>query len=194
MTKTTMQTITIRHRLANAVLWTGNAANLRDAAERAVKAGADLSGADLRYADLRCAGLSGADLSRADLRCADLSGADFRCTDLSRADLTPIRDDFWAMLSAQPSEVEGLRAAIAEGRIDGSTYYGSCACLVGTIANVARVKYNALPVLKPDSTRPAERFFLGILKGDTPETNPLSKLALKWADLWLANVKAAFAK
>lgn len=25
-------------------------------------------------------------------------------------------------------------------------------------------------------------------------TNPLSKLALEWTDLWLTNVKAAFAK
>ena len=56
---------------------------------------ADLSGANLRYADLRdaylgraylrCADLSGADLSGAYLRCADLSGAYLRAADLDHA-------------------------------------------------------------------------------------------------------------
>jgi hypothetical protein len=53
--------------------WTGNilfsvaAASLKDAVVRAIKDGADLSGADLSGADLRRADLSGADLRRADL-------------------------------------------------------------------------------------------------------------------------------
>ena len=53
---------------------------------------ADLSGANLRYADLRDAYLGGANLSGADLRDADLGGAylggaDLRCANLSGADL-----------------------------------------------------------------------------------------------------------
>ena len=59
-------------------------ANLR----RANLSGADLSGADLRYANLSGANLSGADLSDADLRYANLSGADLRRADLSGADLS----------------------------------------------------------------------------------------------------------
>ena len=55
--------------------------------------GANLSGADLTYANLRFTKLSGANLSRADLsnahlRGADLSNADLRDTKLSFADLT----------------------------------------------------------------------------------------------------------
>ena len=54
---------------------------------------ADLSGADLRGANLRCANLSGANLRGANLRCANLSGAnlsgaDLSCADLSRANLS----------------------------------------------------------------------------------------------------------
>jgi hypothetical protein len=89
--------------------------------------------------------------------------------------------------------VAGLRAAIIEGRIDGSTYEGSCACLVGTIANVRHCRYDELETLKPNSSRPAEVFFLSIRKGDKPETSQFSKLALGWLDTWVGNVSAAFA-
>jgi hypothetical protein len=33
-----------------------------------------------------------------------------------------------------------------------------------------------------DPSRPIEQFFLGIKVGDTPEINPLSKLALEWVE------------
>lgn len=120
------------------------------------------------------------------------SGANLTDADLTDANLTPIRDDLWAVLSAAPSEVVGLRAAIAEGRIDGSTYEGDCACLVGTLANVRHVRYDAIPSLRPNSSRPIERFFLAIRKGDTPETSTFSRLALEWTDEWIANMRAAF--
>ena len=105
--------------------------------------------------------------------------------DLSDADLSDIKNDLWAVLCTQPLEVAGLRAALIAGTINGSTYEGECACLVGTIANVAKCKYTALPHLTPDSNRPSERFFLAINKGDTPETNQVSKLAVEWIDQWL---------
>ena len=136
---------------------------------------------------LQAAVKSGADLTDADLRGAVLTGADLR-----GADLTPIRNDLWAVLSSVPHEVAGLRTALLEGRVDGSTYEGACACLVGTLANVRHCKYDAIPTLRPDSARPAERFFLSIKPGDTPDTSQPAKLALEWIDTWLANMTAAF--
>jgi hypothetical protein len=154
--------------------------------------GASLDGARLVGASLVGASLDGARLDGASLVGARLDGARLVGASLDGANLTPIRDDLWAVLSSAPAEVEGLRLAIIEGRIEGSTYEGECACLVGTIANVRHENYLNLGALRPNSYRPAECFFLAIHKGDTPETNQFSKLALEWVDQWLSNVRTAF--
>src|SRR4051812_38650117 len=153
----------------------------------ALEAQSRLIGAYLRDAYLRDADLSGADLRGADLRGADLRGADLR-----GADLTPIRDDIWAVLSAAPAEVSALIDALKNGRVDGSTYEGACACLVGTLANARQTHYQNLGTVKPNSSRPAECFFMGIHKGDTPETNQFSRLALEWSQEWLETMRTAF--
>lgn len=141
--------------------------------ERLVAIGANLQGANLRDANLRDANLQGADLQG--------------------ADLAPIKADVWLVLASAPAEIAGLRAALVEGRVDGSTYEGECACLVGTLANVAKVEYDEIPGLMPDSSRPAERFFLAITTGDTPETCQASALALQWVDEFIAAAKATAA-
>ena len=146
----------------------------------------------LSGADLSGANLSGANLFRANLSEADLSGADLSEANLSGANLTPIRDDIWAVLCSAPSEVLTLRQALIDGKVDGSTYSGDCACLVGTLAHARKVDENGIAGLKPNSHRPAERFFLGIKTGDTPDTNQFSKIALAWIDEWLANMREAF--
>jgi hypothetical protein len=151
-----------------------------------------LRGADLRGADLSNANLRDANLRDADLRGATLRGADLQGADLRDADLTVIRDDIWAVLSSSPREVPALIDALKNGRVDGSTYEGSCSCLVGTIATARGVSFKEIDSLNPNSYRPAERFFLGISKGDTPETNQASALAHQWASEWLATMLAAF--
>jgi hypothetical protein len=83
-----------------------------------------------------------------------------------------------------------LRSALIEGRVEGSTYEGDCACLVGTIANARHADYQQIGI-KPDSSRAAERWFMGIKKGDTPETNQISKITVEWLDEFTA--KLAFA-
>ena len=95
--------IEIKHRYTINVMYACDAANLKEAVERAVKekanlrganlrgadlCGAYLLGADLRGADLCGAYLRGADLSGADLRGADLRGAYLRDANLRRADLS----------------------------------------------------------------------------------------------------------
>ena len=147
------------------------------------------SGANLRSANLRSADLGGANLCSADLRSADLGGAN-----LGGADLQPIRADFYDVLSHAGKEVPALIDALKNGRVDGSTYTGECSCLVGTIATARGVDvYGDDFGIQTDSNRPAERFFMGIRKGDTPETNQVSKIALEWAESWLDMQRKAFA-
>jgi uncharacterized protein YjbI with pentapeptide repeats len=151
---------------------------------------ANLSGANLSSANLSSANLSGADLSSADLSGANLSRADLSRANLYGANLRSVRADFYDVLAWAPTEVPALIDAIKNGRVDGSTYQGACACLVGTIANVRGVSYDTL---EHDSGRPIEVFFGSIRKGDTPDTNQFSAIATEWAEAWLANMQAAFA-
>ncbi len=153
--------------------------------------GSNLRGSNLRGSDLRGSNLRGSDLRGSDLSGSNLRGSDLSDSDLSGSDLTPIRDDLWAVLCSAPREVNFLRNSLISGKVDGSTYSGSCACLVGTIANARHTSHNNIDGLTPNSYRPAERFFLGINEGDTPETNQFSKLAVEWIDQWLANMSSA---
>jgi hypothetical protein len=189
-----MAIIEIRSRWDNKVLFSTDTETLRQAVESAVNGGANLRGADLRGANLRGADLRGADLRGADLRGADLYGANLRGADLRGADLrgadlygaknvphnilAPYRDDIRKVLDTAPAEVGGLLQALWDGKVDGSTYTGECACLVGTIAKVRGVNYDTLgDGLRPDSSRPAEQWFLGIREGDTPVTSPAAAFA-----------------
>ena len=147
---------------------------------------ADLTAANLHDADLLGANLRGADLHGAILTRAFLYRADFSGSNLAEANLTEIRDDFFAILSLARDEVAGLRLAVIEGRINGSSYEGPCACLIGTIAILQGCEYRNVPGIPIDAARPAERFFTGIGKGDTPETNPVSAIVLGWIDEFTA--------
>ena len=164
------------------------------AVRAAYKAGADLRDANLRDANLGSADLSSANLSDADLSGANLSGANLsganlggaylRDAYLRDAYLETVRTDFFDVLlrASSNGEVPALIQVLKDGRVDGSTYVGECACLVGTLAKERKCRYDAIPNLAPDSHRPAERFFLAIRKGDTPETNPAAKLVVEWAE------------
>jgi uncharacterized protein YjbI with pentapeptide repeats len=164
--------------------------------------GSDLSGSDLRDSDLRGSdlsdsNLSGSNLSDSNLSDSNLSGSNLSGSDLSDSNLRgsnlrPIRDDLWAILCSAPSEVVGLRQALLDGKVDGSTYEGDCACLVGTLAKVKGCPYTEIPGLAPKSSRPAERFFAAIKPGDTPDTSQFSKLTVEWVDEWLKKMHDAF--
>jgi hypothetical protein len=82
----------------------------------AVKAKANLSGADLSWANLSGADLSWADLSRADLSRANLSRANLSRANLSRADLS------WANLSG--ADLSWAKGIIRVGpSIDGYEFF-----------------------------------------------------------------------
>jgi uncharacterized protein YjbI with pentapeptide repeats len=171
-------------------------ANLTDADLTGAKlARADLTGANLTRANLTDANLTDANLADANLTGADLRGANLRCANLAGAnladaDLRAIGADFFDVILRAIPEVPGLLAALREGRVDGSTYTGDCACLVGTIANVRGSDVKSAEFSFKDSYRPAERWFLAIRKGDTPNTNPVSKITEEWILEFMALVGA----
>jgi hypothetical protein len=157
---------------------------MRSAVKQAVALRADLTDANLTDANL-----TDADLTRADLAHANLTHANLTRADLTRANLTRAKDDFRAVLAAAPHEVLGLLIAIREGRINGSCYTGTCACLMGTIANLRGYDYRELgdaDALQSDNSRPAERLFMAISPGHIPSINPVAKLVEKWIVEWQA--------
>jgi hypothetical protein len=111
---------------------------------------------------------------------------------LAGAQLIQFRDDVWAVLSSAPHEAAAVLAALQAGRVDGSTYSGECACLVGTIAKARQCNYTSLGALAPNSRRPAEQWFMQIRPGQTPENHKPAALAAQWVSEWIDAMQAAF--
>ena len=149
---------------------------------------ANLSKADLSEANLSKADLRWADLGRADLSKADLSKADLSDANLSEANLSAIKADFLMKMMQQPFEVAGLRQFLINGKINGSSYTGECACFVGSMQKLATISGRKC-VLEELASSPTERFFMGIQTGDTPETNGAAKMVLVWIDEFLAFIE-----
>jgi uncharacterized protein YjbI with pentapeptide repeats len=163
--------------------------------------GARLDGARLDGASLVRASLDGARLVRASLDGARLDGArlDGARLDGARLDgasLDGIKNDVWAVLLHAQPEVAALLTALRAGKIDGSVYRRRegtefCGCLVGSLeiayaqrTGVSEALRDAnteiIPGLKRDGARPAERWFLAIKPGNTPENHTVARLTEKW--------------
>ena len=179
--------IEIKHRYTNAVIYTTEVADddahpIRTALQRGIAAGAYLADANLADANLTDANLTGANLAGANLTGAYLMGAN-----LAGATERAFKADFWMTLTQNAHEVPALVAALRYGRVDGSTYEGACACLVGTIANARGVSHKDLD---HSANNPAERWFMMIRKGDTPDNETgggfAAKKALEWSLEWCA--------
>jgi uncharacterized protein YjbI with pentapeptide repeats len=162
-------------------------ANLLDACLRGANlTRADLKGANLKGVNLEHADLEGAKLKGANLEGAHLMGAYLTGADLAGANLTGIRDDLLAVLKVARAEAAGLLTALRDGRVDGLVYSGECSCLIGTIANLRDEPCGGLGIdLRPNSTRPAEVWFQGISRGDTPVNNPIAAITVAWIESWL---------
>ena len=153
---------------------------------------ANLEGADLRYANLVGANLGNANLKDADLRYANLVGANLGKTNLRDADLRDanlryanlmfFKTDFWEILLKSKFEIGGLKQFLKDGKVDGSTYSGECACLVGTIANVKGCDYEQLEGIVPNSDRPAEQWFAMIKPDHTPENSQVCRITMEWIE------------
>jgi len=146
--------------------------------------GASLVGASLDGASLDGARLDGARLDGARLDGASLDGARLDGARLDGASLRSFKADLWEILAHTPHEAAGLRKALVDGKVNGSTYQGACACLVGTIANVRGCEYTKIPGITPDARRPAEQWFAMIQPKHTPENSLAAKLAVEWIDEW----------
>jgi hypothetical protein len=150
----------------------------------------DLTGAYLTWANLTGARLAGANFAGANLTGADLTGANLARANLTGANLTGadldiIKKDFTVEVLKMPDELDALRLAIVEGRIDGSAYSGECACLAGTLAKARGVgNYHGEDIgnFRADSLSPREMWFMMIHPGDTPGNNQASEIALGWLD------------
>ena len=101
-----MEVIEIKSRWTGAVLYSGEHADVKEAVEAAVKAGANLRDAYLADANLAGANLRDADLAGANLRGANLRGAYLAGANLAGANLAGAkvgaRDDEAALAGSRP--------------------------------------------------------------------------------------------
>ena len=156
--------------------------------------GAGLEGADLYVANLKGANLYGADLTGVNLRAANLYGADLYRADLRGSKNLPpslikyFQKDLLCVLQNSPTnEVVNLRAALIEGKINGTKYQGDCCCLIGTLAKSTNLETveSTIPFYTKGLHNPCEQLFYQIRKGDTPDNNEFAKIALETIDLVL---------
>lgn len=173
--------IEIKHRWTDEILFTyeGESATVAIALQQGIKAEADL-----RFANLTEANLTGANLTKANLTEANLTEANLRL----------IKADFQFAIEILPDEIPFLRTALIEGRIDGTSHTGECACLAGTFAHAKKCNHNELKGrfnFEVSASSPRERWFLGIRPGDTPENNQVAAITLTWIDETLAKINAA---
>jgi len=85
------------------------------------------------------------------------------------------------------AELPQLREKLMKGKINGSQYNGSCACLIGSLANIKDIKPKAfckslLPYYDMGLHNPGEQWFYQIHSGDTPKNNFFAKHAVKLID------------
>jgi hypothetical protein len=85
-------------------------------------------------------------------------------------------------LGVLTSEINGLKTALIEGKVDGRVYEGACACLVGTIANIRGKNYKQMEDIRPNAWRPAELFFTNLLIGNTPSNSAIGAIVLAWIE------------
>ena len=111
----------IRNRFTNEVIFSAEAATLKDLVGIALKEGRSLTRANLAGADLACADLTRADLAGANLIGADLAGANLAGANIAGADLAgangiqPERCTPLLMLLDQPGEIHAYKMVTNEG-------------------------------------------------------------------------------
>ncbi len=160
--------------------------------------GVNLSGANLIGANLRDVNLRGANLRGADLSGVNLIGVDLSGVNLSGVNLSGVKDipqsyintcsrDMLYIFHTLKTELPQLREKLVKGEINGSQYEGSCACLIGSLANIKNTNpkdfcKSLLPYYNMGLHNPGEQWFYQIHSGDTPKNNFFAKHAVKLID------------
>ena len=167
MTEATTKTLfQIKNRFLGTIIFERETATLKECVEEAVEEGVNLDGANLVRANL------------------------------DGAKLDYYKNDLIASILKLPDEIPFLREAMINGKIDGTSYSGECACLAGTFAKALKIDEHSLNsgdelengfVAMADS--PRERWFWNIKEGHTPENSNVSKITLEWIDEALAMVE-----
>ena len=115
----------IKNRWSGEIIYQDEAESFKALILSAIKAGANLSGADLWSANLRSADLWSANLRSADLRSANLSGADLSGANLRSADLRSA--DLWSadLRSANLSGADLWDANLRSADLQGANLRGA---------------------------------------------------------------------
>lgn len=141
---------------------------------------------DLVYVDLTALSIIGVDLAY-----VDLTGVKATEKDLTAANLGTIKNDIFQLFSAAPNEVSAVLKALQDGKIDGASYTGTCACFIGTIAKTQKTSWQKISGIAPNTCRPAERWILALSEGDTPSTSPVAAITERWIHEWISETEKA---
>jgi hypothetical protein len=131
-------------------------------------------------------------LQDAVLRGADLRGAVLRGIkgDLPQAYVNEASREMLFIFEHLKSELPYLREKLVAGEVDGTQYEGDCACLIGSLGQGTSEGVDqvceAIPYYEKGLHNISEQWFWNIREGDTPESSPFAKQALKLIDDVLA--------
>jgi hypothetical protein len=143
---------------------------------------------------LRSAGCSASELRSAGCSASELRSAGYS---LSALHEKTYEEDIKAKAKLMGiDESSFVIDTIARGLMNGREYgtVKSCGCLLGTAAKKAGQSveaYCAARKIVKDSDSPAERWFLAVSIGDTPENNDAAKMGVKWISEAIAEMRGA---
>lgn len=119
-----------------------------------------------------------------------------------------VKADLFRVLRTAPEEIPYLCQALEEGRVNGRSYHGRCACLIGTLANGRlercpellqgkdewKAQLRVVNDLKPDVHSPIEQWFLTIRPDQTPDNSDQVRLTLTWIAEFVAKEGSVVSK
>lgn len=154
----------------------------------AVLRNVNLTKASLHDSDCTSANLAGAVITDLILSATIFLGAYLGDVDLRDADLTPIRDDFFALLSCAPREVPYLIEMLKAGTAP--AYTMTADDKFGMLAKIlmGNPVSDTAQFFRQDVSRYAELFAIGIFGAD-PASSQVAVILIEWAQTWLDRIR-----